>query len=469
MVDPSLLLLGLGLGAVLGWILARVFSVKVAPPQAAPPNLQLPVSSDPPELALVGRANGALGIWLRRSDRGGTVEVVDPAVAEPIRRAITSRLSGLATPGGRSDVERLEDGTLVFAAADDLQIAMLLPSRQPTTQPLRDLEQVLGMIRTRAMLELASSKSATAQETLNSIAIRLALELERLLDAEVAVAIRRPRGAQVVGTSVRADPHLARLIAIPGSAVDLVARGEAKGMVMAYDPLGVLPPDRRLRERRAFVLPIGAQGEEAVGAVVVWPPSGGEPVGPARAELEAAVRRAGPRFVDAINRLDLAEQAIRDPLTRLRNRRGLEEAMGTIGVEMGTLVLADLDRFKSLNDTLGHPAGDAALQLVAGVIEDAVREGDSAARIGGEEFALWLPGATLKEGLAVAERVRSQIQALDWEWQGRPWPLAASLGVAAWPETTRSRDNLVSQADAALYRAKSGGRNRVEKAPAARP
>jgi diguanylate cyclase (GGDEF)-like protein len=453
---------------VAGWVLARLFSAKGGSSAAVPPKPQLPVSSDPPELALVGRANGAYGIWLRRSHRGGTVEIVDPSVPDPIRRAITSRLSGLATTGGRSDVERLEEGTLVFAAADDLQVAMLLPLKQPTTQPLRDLEQILVMMRTRATLELASSKSATVQETLNSISIRLALELERILDAEVAVAIRQPRGAQVVGTSVRADPHLARLIAIPGSAVDLVARGEVKGMVMAYDPLGVLPPDRRLRERRAFVLPISTKNEDAVGAVVVWPPSGGEPTGPARAELEAVVRRAGPRFEDAINRMELAEQAIRDPLTRLRNRRGLEEAMGTIGVEIGTLVLVDLDRFKLLNDTLGHPAGDAALRLVAGVIEDAVREGDIAARFGGEEFALWLPGATLNEGMAVAERVRSQIQLLDWEWQGRPWPMAASVGVASWPETTRSRDNLISQADAALYRAKSGGRNRVEKAPPAR-
>ncbi|MBS1240739.1 MAG: putative signaling domain protein [Gemmatimonadetes bacterium] len=468
-MDWTLAALGLGFGTVLGWIIGRVFSVKVAPPPAPPARPQLPVSSDPPELALVGRANGAMGIWLRRSDRGGTVELVDPAVSDPVRRVITSRLGGLATPGGRSDVERLEEGSLVFAAADDLQVAMLIPLRQPTTQPLRDLEQILGMMRTRAMLELASSKSATAQETLNSIAIRLALELERMLDAEVAVAIRRPRGAQVVGISIRADPHLARLIAIPGSAVDLVARGEVEGMVMAYDPLGVLTPDRRLRERRAFVLPISAQNDETLGAVVVWPPSGGEPAGPTRAELEAAVRRAAPRFEDAVNRLELAEQAIRDPLTRLRNRRGLEEAMGTIGVETGAVVLVDLDRFKSLNDTLGHLAGDAALELVAGVIEDAVREGDTAARIGGEEFALWLPGASLKEGLAVAERVRSQIEALEWEWQGRPWPLAASLGVAAWPETTRSRDNLVSQADAALYQAKTGGRNRVEKASLARP
>jgi diguanylate cyclase (GGDEF)-like protein len=245
--------------------------------------------------------------------------------------------------------------------------------------------------------------------------------------------------------------------------VDLAVNGEINGMVMAYDPLGVLPPDRRLRERRAFVTPILSRGGQ-LGAVVVWPPSGLEPTGPARVELEQALRRAGPRFEDAMQRLDLVEQAVRDPLTGLRNRRGMTEAMGAIETERGTLICFDLDRFKSLNDTLGHPAGDAALQTVAGILEELVRDGDTAARVGGEEFAVWLPEATLEEGLAVAERIRFRIETAQWEWQGRHWPMAASFGVASWPETTRHRDNLLAQADAALYKAKEHGRNRVEKA-----
>ncbi|HKP29951.1 MAG TPA: GGDEF domain-containing protein, partial [Gemmatimonadales bacterium] len=277
-------------------------------------------------------------------------------------------------------------------------------------------------------------------------------------------SIRRPRGAQVVATSVRADPHLARLIAVPGSAVDLAVSGEVSQMVMAYDPMGVLPPDRRLRERRAFVLPILSADEKPLGAVVVWPPSGVEPMGPNKASLENAVKRAGPRFEDSMKRLELVEQAVRDPLTGLRNRRGMTEAMSIVDIDRGTLVCFDLDRFKSLNDTLGHPAGDAALQTIAGILEDLVRENDTAARVGGEEFAVWLPKTTLEEGLAVAERIRSRIEQAGWNWQGRSWPLAASFGVASWPETTRSRDNLFAQADAALYHAKSSGRNRVERA-----
>jgi diguanylate cyclase (GGDEF)-like protein len=463
-MDWPVIAVAAGVGAGISWVLARLFSEKVVPITSAPSRPQPPVVSDPPELAWIARANGALGVWLRKSDRGGIVEVTDPAVRDPVKRAIENRLGGLATPSGRTEVERIEEGSVVYIAGEDLQLAILLPPKQPFAQAQRDLEGFLGVLRTREMLEVASQKSASGGETVHSIAVRLAFEIEKILDAEVAVAIRRPRGAQVVATSVRADPHLARLVAVPGSAVDLAVSGEVSQMVMAYDPMGVLPPDRRLRERRAFVLPILSGDGKPLGAVVVWPPSGVEPTGPNKSNFENAVKRAGARFEDPMQRLELAEQVLRDPLTGLRNRRGMTEAMSIIDIDRGTLVCFDLDRFKSLNDTLGHPAGDAALQTVARILEDLVRGGDTAARIGGEEFAVWLPNTSLEEGLAVAERIRTRIEEAGWSWQGRSWALAASFGVASWPETTRSRDNLIAQADAALYQAKSNGRNRVERA-----
>jgi diguanylate cyclase (GGDEF)-like protein len=87
-----------------------------------------------------------------------------------------------------------------------------------------------------------------------------------------------------------------------------------------------------------------------------------------------------------------------------------------------------------------------------------------AARIGGEEFAIWLPGTDLDLGARIAERIRIKLGTTPWDWQGRSWPLSASFGVAASPETSRSVDNLRIQADAALYVAKRSGRNRVERA-----
>ena len=135
-----------------------------------------------------------------------------------------------------------------------------------------------------------------------------------------------------------------------------------------------------------------------------------------------------------------------------------------ITAKEGALVYADIDRFKSLNDTLGHPAGDAALVHFARIIREQIRAGDVPARIGGEEFAVWLPETGLDLGGRIAERIRIKLGTTAWDWRGRQWPLSASFGVAACPETSRSLDNLPAQADSALYVAKRSGRNRVEKA-----
>ena len=135
--------------------------------------------------------------------------------------------------------------------------------------------------------------------------------------------------------------------------------------------------------------------------------------------------------------------------------------MHRVGLLRGAYVLADVDRFKVLNDTLGHAAGDAALLHVAAILKHQLRGRDVAARIGGEEFVLWLPDVSYSEALSVAERVRDAIETSNWSWRGSPWLLTASFGVAQWPDTSRHVDNLYAQADASLYDAKRLGRNRV--------
>ena len=110
----------------------------------------------------------------------------------------------------------------------------------------------------------------------------------------------------------------------------------------------------------------------------------------------------------------------------------------------------------------GNDAGDAALIHFGRVIREQIRASDTAARIGGEEFAIWLPRAPLDLGMRIAERIRIKLGTTPWDWNGRHWPLSASFGVAACPETNRSIENLPAQADAALYVAKNSGRNRVE-------
>ncbi len=159
--------------------------------------------------------------------------------------------------------------------------------------------------------------------------------------------------------------------------------------------------------------------------------------------------------------------AITDELTGLANRRGfmllalpgLAQAWRNVG--SSALVIADLDRFKAINDEFGHAVGDAVLREVGGAIRALVRRGDVAGRIGGEEFALLLPGETLEGGRRIAERLREAIAARSFAGSIE---LTLSCGVT---ELTDEPDEAhltraIKAADEALYAAKRNGRNRVE-------
>jgi diguanylate cyclase (GGDEF)-like protein len=158
----------------------------------------------------------------------------------------------------------------------------------------------------------------------------------------------------------------------------------------------------------------------------------------------------------------LAQAAVTDGLTGLKNHRAFQESLHS-AVQMAerlqqplSLVMFDIDHFKQFNDTFGHPAGDELLRQVAQVLRESARAYDVAARYGGEEFALLLPNTTLEQAVQVAERLRQQISAIE----NPHAPVSASFGVATYrrgaPPAT-----LVYEADAALYRAKRSGRDRV--------
>jgi diguanylate cyclase (GGDEF)-like protein len=458
------LVVSIGVAGLVGWLTGR--GTGSAPRRgwsAAGP--RDPVATDPPELAWVVRANGAQAGWLRRG-RSGAVSAItlDRRMSEAVHQMALARLAGVEHAESRVDVERLDEGVLVYLIAEDIQIAVLLPTERGVEQCREDLELLAGVLRGQEALGEAVASPATPEQSVRGVATHLAFELERVVEAAVAVAVRRPRGPQVVATSASADPHLLRRYAVPGSAVDLVIQDRVNGTAAAYDPIGNMPADRRQRSGRGWVYPVTDAGQAVVGAVVLWTRDGSEPAGAGRARLEALLAAAGPRLQDALERDDLRDRAVRDPLTGLLNRQGLADRMALVSHDRGAVLMCDLDNFKRLNDTLGHPAGDAALVRVASVMEDVVRSQDAVARLGGEEFAIWLPGAGLDEARVVAERLRSRIADMWWSWKGRAWLLSVSVGVAVWPDTTRSRDNLLAQADAALYRAKERGRNRVEAA-----
>jgi diguanylate cyclase (GGDEF)-like protein len=154
-----------------------------------------------------------------------------------------------------------------------------------------------------------------------------------------------------------------------------------------------------------------------------------------------------------------------DPLTGLFNRRGFSEACARMierEAEAGrpvTVMIFDLDHFKSINDRFGHPAGDEVIKTFSCIVANSLRISDLCGRIGGEEFAALLP-CTIEEAVTAAERVREAFQACGIEIDEAPVATTVSIGVAGGPAHIEL-DVLLAAADTALYQAKRGGRNRV--------
>jgi diguanylate cyclase (GGDEF)-like protein len=158
-----------------------------------------------------------------------------------------------------------------------------------------------------------------------------------------------------------------------------------------------------------------------------------------------------------------------DGLTRLTNRRSFieiseRELLRTQRnpVAMISCIMVDIDHFKSINDTYGHPAGDAMLVKIARALRENAREYDEVGRYGGEEFAVLLPMTTLDKAVSVAERQRARIAETEINVDGRTIRVTASFGVACLPVADlRNINDLLKAADEALYHAKQAGRNRV--------
>jgi diguanylate cyclase len=161
------------------------------------------------------------------------------------------------------------------------------------------------------------------------------------------------------------------------------------------------------------------------------------------------------------------QKALIDPLTGLPNRAAwserLEHEIGQWQRHGNTLLLAmlDLDHFKSINDNYGHLAGDKVLKIIANVLRKRLRGTDFIARFGGEEFVLMMPGTVPAVGAKLLETLRAAIEACPFHFKGERVTITISMGLTAFKPGEHS-DLALKRADQALYRAKNGGRNRVE-------
>lgn len=194
-----------------------------------------------------------------------------------------------------------------------------------------------------------------------------------------------------------------------------------------------------------------------------------------RKKNEMALKVANTKLRSQLERIktlqaQLREQAIRDPLTGLYNRRFMEESLQrefALARRQGTsisVLMLDIDNFKQFNDTYGHEAGDFLLKELALLLKQAVRSSDISCRYGGEEFVIIMPGAAHKQGLQRAERLCELFARKHFNFQGQRLQSTISIGVACYPLHGTAWQDLLKAADQALYAAKAAGKNCVRSA-----
>jgi diguanylate cyclase (GGDEF)-like protein len=216
------------------------------------------------------------------------------------------------------------------------------------------------------------------------------------------------------------------------------------------------------------IVPLRDERREVIGALVAeW-----DDVAEQVASEGRNVRELAPATTAALAHVGEVQIAtFTDQLTGLRNRRYFDEQLSerleeAIRYQQPlALVVCDIDKFKVVNDSYGHEAGDEVLRQVARVFRDRARTADICARYGGEELVVLLPETGAEGARELAERLRQAVERRPVRHGGREISVTASFGVAAFPDCASTKDELFPAADHALYAAKSGGRNQVKVAP----
>jgi diguanylate cyclase (GGDEF)-like protein len=388
---------------------------------------------------------------------------VSTFVVAPVREG--GRVHGALSISARAGLTHTPDGAKRWAARHAAHAAVLLDLLDLRREASRHLLSTPALIRAAERLQAAKNTDAlgaaicqTAIEVTSaqrSALIRWDAEHETGTVMAVSRGHSLPPGLAIDGDSVVAEQCSMRKLLHKEDArllkgATIYGQGEAKR------ELGGLA-----------VLPLARADIGVIGAIVI--------------ESDAAdmltrreVENVSLLGVIAARSLETAweieeewRRARTDGLTGLFNRRHFDEQLARIVADSlahgspASLIVADVDHFKRVNDTYGHEAGDAVLKAVARVFLDCLRAEDVCARYGGEEIAILLPETSVARAQEVAERVRKAIAAKPVEHGERRIKVTASFGVAGYPESTALRDALFPSADKALYEAKDAGRNQV--------
>ncbi|MEW6279235.1 MAG: diguanylate cyclase [Candidatus Eremiobacterota bacterium] len=346
-------------------------------------------------------------------------------------------------------------------------------------------------------LERSKSEQLTIQSALQESNAQLAVQVEGLnrRNQEIERLTRLSELLQTTESGTEANSYIARLAPLiaPGSSGALYIVSASRNFVEPAALWGgggldrVFAPGDCLGLRLGRIhdpavdhgecahlagastqtacMPLLADGE-AFGLLCLAPPEG---VGLDRQLAVALAEQLSLALGNMRLREKLRNQSIRDPLTGLFNRRYMEESLerelfrSRRQSEPLSVLMIDIDHFKRFNDTYGHEAGDAVLRILGHFLKSHVRAEDIPCRYGGEEIALILPGAGLEIAGTRAEALRAGAESLSASHDGKALgAVTLSIGVACFPDHGSEADEVLARADQALYRAKHGGRNRVE-------
>jgi len=431
---------------------SRASAVLAAGGEGLPPDRQL--AGDPMRWVL----EEMLPLRLERAPRGlGGADAGACVVPLGTRRLLSLEYAHEALP---PDAAPAADAGRYLEALIDLEEASADADRA-TARAARLLEML------RMMGEAADSTG------LASLLLDAAMQLTGATGA-AAAAWQDGQGVVLALTGEDGGPQRGTVFSGRSSEMALAARGGAmlvreRSGLLGRQELPVAHPDERwfAQPRALVVLPLAASLDSVQGVLALWH-AHRPTIDPGGLNALQAIAPFVALEMRQLERHDeLRLRADTDALTGLPNRGAFNDRLHhQIAYYRRyhrplSLVLFDVDHFKSVNDTYGHDAGDEVLRVVAETLAHSVRETDVAARFGGEEFVVLLPETDLPAALDTAERIRSALAALHVEWQGTAIPVTASFGVSSSPRCTQDPGELVPSADQALYRAKQGGRNRV--------
>ncbi len=425
-------------------------------------------------LDLLRRAHGATAACL-------TIHGKDPvwAMTSPgppvgaLDRAVAA--ARLAMGDGRNHI--LREGETLVAAGDGINVGGTLVfvagelDTNLTDRVIADLRRIFADL--GSQLSYKSGKEASQEsipewlvggpESVEGISFQLCEAVHEVTGRTNALVLRDQgtQVASVVAVSAGSDRRLLGVQVSPTAAAGRACMSDVPIVGSnSEDMFGSTRVDRRQDATGGVAFPLW-DGRECIGALAVFG-ANSTLDSDSREKAQWLIRNAGPRLGRAAALRTADHRAMTDELTGLSNRRALERAMHDHAGGPCAVLCIDLDHFKALNDGFGHAAGDAALRHVAAIFKQALRSGDVPARIGGEEFALWLPGATASKAMDVANRVRDAVRGSVLEYGGNDIGITCSIGIASIPESVSQVDNLLGAADVAMYRAKEAGRDRIE-------